>query len=144
MEIKITHLVNRSDEMYYYSASRAELGDGVGQITWQNAMDNCDSENPDADPILLILPSEIEIAKNWFADFGAWDSEEIEAWDDQEVNALLLQFIAGDIRESLPELLDDYEEYQKQAEAGQISGRIYKCDIEDNDDFGEWFIYIGN
>ena len=144
MEIKITHLVNRSEDMIYYSASRAELGDDAGQVTWQNAMDNCDTDNPDSDPILLVLPSEIEHAKIWFADFGAWDEEEIENWTDQEVNALLLQYIAGDIRESLPELLGDYEEYQKQAESGQISGRIYKCDIEDNADFGEWFIYIGS
>ena len=130
--------------MHYYSASQAELGQNAGEITWQNAMDNFDSENPYAGPILLILPSEIEAAKTWFADFGAWEESEIDSWTDQETNALLLQFIAGDIREALPELLNDYAEYQKQAESGQISGRIYKCDIEGNEDFGEWFIYVGS
>jgi hypothetical protein len=30
---------------------------------------------------------------------GGWDSEEVAAWDAQEVNALFLQWIAGDCRQ---------------------------------------------
>ena len=128
--------MNRKDEMSYYSASRAELGDNARQITWQNSLDNCDVDNPDADPILLKTGGQLENVKSWFADFGAWDDEEIEDWDNQTVNALLLQFIAGDIREM--EHYDSYEEYQIAAKRGSCSGRIYRAD--DN----KWFIYVGN
>lgn len=99
MEVEVTHLVNRADDMAYYSASRAELGDDAGAVTWQNAMDCFDPENLDADPPLVSTEEQLQAARDWFAEFGAWEPEEIAAWNAQEVNALLLQFVAGDIRE---------------------------------------------
>ena len=138
MEINITHLVEAGN-MMDYSASVAESNKAnIGEITWQNAMN--DAMN---DPVLLQTAEQIQEAKVYFKGFGAWESDEILNWTDQEVNALLLQFIAGDIREAGDDLTEDYEAYQKRAEEGQISGNIYKCDIEGHQDSNQWFIYIG-
>lgn len=138
MELKITEIVNShrlgDSPMAYYSASAAELGQDAGKITWENAKDAIDSDGH-FEP-LLKTDEQIENAKEWFAEFGAWDGEEIATWSNQDLNALLLQFIAGDIRESEPQIFDDYDEYQKQAERGTVSGRIYLSGED-------WYIYIG-
>ena len=143
MEIKITHLVERKDDMIYYSASRMELGDDAGQVTWENAIGNCCPDNPDSDGILLTTPDQIQEVKDYFGSFGAWDDEEREAWTDQEVNALLLQSIAGDVREAGDSLTENYAAYTEQVESGSISGRIYRCDVKGSENFGEWFYYVG-
>lgn len=130
MEIDITSLVARSCEMHHYSASQMELGPDAGRITWENSLDNAE-ESP-----LLTEGEQIETARDYFGEFGAWDDDERAAWSAQEVNALLLQLIAGDIREALPELLDDYEEYKRLAEEGPISSRIFRAD-------GRWYYYVG-
>lgn len=143
MEIDITHLMERCDEMYLYSASQAEMGSDAGPVTWANALDCFDPELPD--PTAPLAPPEsIDEVKSFFGDFGAWDQDEIAEWTPQKVNALLLQFIAGDIREVSDVIFDDYDEYQRQSDAGRVSGRIYKCDIEGHESFGRWFYYVGN
>jgi len=135
MEIKVTHLVNEASSMIEYSASVAELGENAGRETWDNAVESAE-ESP-----LLTTVDDLQVCKDWLAEFGAWDDDEINAWTPAEVNALLLQFIAGNIREAMPALVEDYAEYRRMEEAGQISGGLYKCDIVGNADFGEWFFY---
>ena len=93
MELDITKLIERREEMYLYSSSQCEMGSDAGKVTWKNVMDEADH-----DP-LLNSQDEIDEAKSWAGEFGAWEEEEISKWTDQEVNALVLQFIAGDIRE---------------------------------------------
>ena len=123
MEINITHLVNAGN-MMDYSASIAEIGDYAGVYTWRAAMDEFCPD--DEDSKALVTGDDVQTVKDYFGRFGAWDTEERESWTDQEVNALLLQFIAGDIREAGDDLTDDYPSYQKRAEAGSISSNIYK------------------
>lgn len=127
MEVCITHLMADPHSMVEYSASVAEQGGNVGAYTWGNAMETA-GELP-----LVTSEDGLQELRNWFSEFGAWDSEEIASWSADELNALLLQMIAGDIRERQhyadQDELDDYEE--------RLGGRI--C----SDGSGEWYYYVG-
>jgi len=128
MELNITALMNRREDMKYYSASQAELGSDAGKVTWENAKDAVEKQP------LLTTEEEISEAKEWLEDFGAWYDDEIDAWDNQEVNALALQMIAGDIRERQHyEDRDELEEYEENQ-----GGRINQGDDQ------EWYYYIGS
>lgn len=81
----------------------------------------------------FVSETQLDELRDYFEDFGAWDEDEIASWTHTELNALFLQLVAGDIREAMPELLDDYPAYLAEAERGSISGRIYKCDIPDHE-----------
>lgn len=129
MEIDITHMIDDSDRMHMLSGSVCELGNNAGEITWNNSKDYA------AKNILLKTPKEIEQAKKWFREFGAWEQSEITAWDDNEVNALLVQYIAGDIREMIS--FETYEDYQAESEAGTASGRIFKSG-------NKFYFYVGS
>lgn len=101
MELDITDFFNSCNPKCY-SASCAELGDDVGSITWQNALDR--------DAGLLDTEEKREAFKSYVRGFGAWDDEEIAAWSHEELNALLIQFISGDMREDgLHANMDDDE-----------------------------------
>lgn len=128
MEIDISNLMQRKEDMKYYSASQAEFGPDAGHITWENAV--CVME----DEPLLTLPEQIAEAKDYFRGFGAWEDDELDAFSDLEVNTLLLQLIAGDIRER-----DYYEEKEKlEKYEDECFGRIYASDD------GKWWYYLGN
>lgn len=92
-EIDITRLLET--DMFTFSHSQAEGGQDAGSNTWQAAVNHAKETRP---PLL-----ETEEQKEQFRDFvkssGGWDEEEISAWSDDELNALLLQWIAGDVRE---------------------------------------------
>ena len=110
------------------SASRVELGENAGKITWANAM----QEAAERDPPLLDNEDKMGAFRDFIRGFGAWDDETINGWSSQECNALLAQFIAGDMREagfgdSTP---DDaaWQEYERRANDGAISGRLYRGD----------------
>ena len=127
MELNITHLMERSDDMYLYSASAAELGEAAGHITWQNAMDSADIPPP------LLTDDQLPEFREYVRDFGAWDKEEIDSWTPQECNALCLQMIAGDIRQRQSfEARDELERYEE-----DFGGRIFEADD------GQWYYYIG-
>lgn len=118
MEIKINRLF-KTIVPQRYSASQIELGKDVGRITWNNALD--------AAPNLLNSADKMREFKNYIKGFGAWSESEIKAWTQKECNALLLQLIAGDIREAgLDTTNPDWSDYEKQAEQGRISGSIFK------------------
>lgn len=109
-----------------YSASRAELGDNAGQVTWNNAKQA---------PVCLKTPEELEAFRNWAADFGAWSAEETAAWGSTECNALLVQFVAGDIREAGADSLDDLN--AEELREGQEQGRLHSYLFQDEK--GIWF-----
>jgi hypothetical protein len=92
MEINITCVFNTINPASY-SASRMELGDDAGAITWANAMD--------AAPRILKSADQLQAFRDHMREFGAWDDVEIAAWTAHECNALFLQLISGDIRESM-------------------------------------------
>ncbi len=126
MEINVTELV--AEDCSSFSNSIHESGlKNIGEITWRNACEYA-REN-----MLCTTDAELDKLRDWIADFGAWDSEEIAAMSDVELNAMLVQFVSGDVRES--EHYDSFEEYSEQA-----GGRLLK----DEDDDGKWLYYVGN
>lgn len=123
MEIRITHLCNAETPFRDYFASVAELGQDAGRVTWQAALD-------DAPDYALFSESDCDEIRDYFRGFGAWSAEELRAMGYQELQALLLQFIAGDIRDVpsdaeafSPEWWADYECL---AECGTVSGCILR------------------
>lgn len=138
MEIDITDFV-RNAEPCEFSASRAELGNDAGKITWNSA------KREAADSPLVSDPDALETVREWFGEFGAWDAEERATWSADDINALLIQFISGDWREleslcysDSDEFGIDWQEAQRLSEAGTISGLIFKGDN------GRVYFYAGS
>ena len=116
-----------------YSASRMELGDNAGAITWGHACEDAPDYN------LLDTDEKREEFKAYIWDFGAWTDEEINTRSSVELNALLMQLIAGDIRDGpLADNSENWEGYQEWVNAGQCSGNLFKGDDE------RIYYYIGN
>jgi hypothetical protein len=114
IDIDVTHMVNEADEMQYLSGSIAELGDCAGRLTWDNCMRRAEEEP-------LLKPEQIDAARDYFRDFGAWDDEEIDAWTELEVQAIVIQEAASRIRE-----LEHYEGYARAREWREnVSGALY-------------------
>lgn len=131
MEIDVTEFFNAGGHMDY-SASRMEMGRDAGVITWRNA---CEAS---AEYCLLDTPDKLDAVRRYFRGFGAWSDEELAAKPDRELNALLLQFIAGDIREFSDDVSEwDWEAYRAEAATGSISGNLFEG--EDN----RVYFYIG-
>lgn len=124
MELNITAFFRGACPRDYF-ASIAEIGADAGRATWQAACD--DSE----DWPILDSDDKREAFRRFVRSSGGWTESEIRAWSDSELNALCLQWIAGDMREggigpdSTPE---DWAEYETRAESGQCSGSIYRGD----------------
>lgn len=137
MELDITDFLLEADP-FEFSASRAERGINAGPETWANAKREA-STSP-----LVTEPGHLELVRDWFGEFGAWDDGERAAWSADDINALLIQFISGDIREaeSLCPSDDgtgvDWDEYQLLSEQGTVSGRMYKSDSDDR-----IYFYVG-
>jgi hypothetical protein len=134
MELDITRFFNEACPMDY-SASRAELGQDAGKITWNAAVDDAAEYE--------ILPDDKarDAFRDHVRDFGAWDDEEIAAWSNDELNALCMQMVAGDIREMLGVSSSgewNWTEYEQEAEKGRISSNIYQGDD------GRVYYYIGS
>lgn len=91
MQIDISHLADMPARDL--SASVAEIGDMAMKWTWQAAQEQAE-ETP-----LLTNEEELEHFRKWLKPWGGWDEEEIAAMSDNELNALLLQWIAGDCRQ---------------------------------------------
>ena len=130
MEIDITHMVDGADDMPTLSGSQAELGPDAGKITWNN------SKAYAAEHLLLTDDTMRDNARRYFKGFGAWSADEIAAWSDLELNALVTQEVASWIRQM--ERFDSDEKYLAAAEQGSVSGSLYKGDD------GKWYAYIGD
>lgn len=102
MEIDISDL--QGMDLFLFSHSRAEGGDNAGPETWANAM-------VQAEITPLMKEEDLEDFRKYIGEFGAWEDEEIAGWNLQECNALLIQFIAGDVREKKVDYLEDLEDY---------------------------------
>lgn len=133
MEINITHLANDETPWRDYSASAFELGQNAGRITWGHAME-------DAPGYALFPESDCDELRTEFRKTGGWTEEELKEMDYTQLQALLLQFLSGDIREVLskhepfsPEWWEDYEEL---AEEGTVS-----CALCKNDDGTVWWYF---
>lgn len=125
-EINITRLVADVDP-FAFSHSIAEGGQGAGPDTWANATAEA-VERP------LVDSADRDSVRSYFAGFGAWDDDEIAAWSDAELDALVLQYASGDLREvqSLcpgDGLADvDWAQAEDLAHDGVISGNLFVSD----------------
>lgn len=125
MELDITEVFNKIvGEPQLYSASQFELGPDAGKITWQAA--NVFSE----DAPLLDTDEKQEAAITYFAGFGAWSVDELCGMGRQELSALLVQFIAGDIRESVSLQDDpiDWNGYEDECQQGIVARNLFRCE----------------
>lgn len=125
MEINITKFFKEAEPMQY-SASVAEYGDNAGKITWGNALAASNEYN------YLDDDEKRQAFRDHVKGFGAWSVEEITAWSDNELNALFIQMVSGDMREAG---LDDdpfddidWQAYEESANEGRYSGNIFKGD----------------
>ena len=90
MQLNITQLADT--DAFQFSASRAEMGENAGQITWQNNLRESST--------LLDSPEKMDAFRDFVRTSGGWDREETAAFSDAELNALCHQWIMGDIREA--------------------------------------------
>jgi len=121
MELNITDFFyNARTKDYQNSVFNSGL-ENIGTITWNNAL-------RDSDKYTFATEENQEALKGWLAEFGAWTPEEMDTWDLKDLNALLIQFVAGWVQEK-----EDvsWEEYEKLSCDGQVSGCLYE-DIEGN------------
>lgn len=131
-EVDVSCLIDGSADPFTLSHSRAEAGEAN---KWSDALAIAEGR---------ALPGlDITEAKQWAGEFGAWEREDIAAWTDTEVVALVLQYAAGDLRE-LQELAPgdglgdiDWTEAEALAEAGTCGGNLFPHD-------GRLFVYIGS
>ena len=132
MEINITHLLEMN--CFTLSHSRAEGGENAGNNTWKA------SQSKAQEIKLLDTPEKIQAMRDFARSSGGWNSEEVSAWNENEVNALFLQWIAGDCRELGADSLDeiDWDEAEESQSAGQVPSNLFRSDS------GEIFFYLGN
>ena len=121
-EINITRLVTDT-ETWDLTGSVATHGPNVARNTWENALQTAQ------DSPLLTTEEELQAMRDWAYSSGGWDENEIDSWSDQELNALFLQLVAGDMREIGLEDSDlesfDWAECEQRQSAGEIPCNIY-------------------
>lgn len=132
MYIDITSLIEL--DCFPLSHSSAEGGENAGRDTW-NASKEQAKETP-----LLDTEEKLEAMREFARSSGGWTREEVEAWNAEEINALFLQWIAGDVREAGADSLEeiDWDEYEELASEGRISSNLSKGDD------GRIYFYLGN
>ena len=121
-----------------YSASMAEIGADAGPSTWRAACE----DSPDY--AFLQSADELQAMRDFARDSGGWTVDELQAMPDDEIRALFLQWISGDLREMFPgrrtlEGLTDaeWQDAESRQESGQCPGNIYRGDS------GRVYFYLG-
>ena len=132
MEINITEFFNDA-EPSHYAASCMELGDDAGAITWQNALEAAD------DFMLIDDDEKREALREHIRAFGAWEDDEIANGDHAELNALFIQMVSGDIRETGVDVDSwDWGAYEQASRNGQIGSTLFP------DDDGNVYYILGS
>ena len=129
-EIDITALVSDTAfDPWNLSNSRANLGDNAGTLTWNASK----AVARDTKPCPLPEASEDDF-KSFVRGSGGWDDEEIAAWSHEELVALFVQWVAGDIQDAFGHDLDedfnawDWAQYEIDAETGRVSSRLFRSE----------------
>lgn len=124
VEIKVHRLITDL-EPSELSGSVAERGANAGPETWANSVAAA-TESP-----VLADDSEREAVREWAGEFGAWSDEEINGWSNEELDALVLQYAAGDLRElqschpgdGLGDV--DWDGAEEDMREGRVSGNLF-------------------
>jgi hypothetical protein len=120
MEIDITDFFNGADP-FEFAHSKMEGGAQAGHNTWRAAQTAAPTYN------LLKSPEELEAFKRYLISAGYSDPEPA----DDDLQALFIQWISGDIRESDLEVDSSPEEwdwYEKRASNGEVPGNLFRTD----------------
>lgn len=118
-----------------YSTSVAEIGANAGQDTWEAAKEDAGFFQ------FLDTQEKVDAFKAFVLDSGGWSKEEISAWSVRELNALFLQWVAGDIRECLEWDVDDvWANYEEMSQAGTVPSRLFRTESGNvYFDIGSWY-----
>lgn len=125
-DINVTCLVEDVSP-FDLSHSIAEGGKNAGPETWAASLQAAREH-----PVLAI--EDYDDVRKYFKGFGAWEEAEINLWDKDQINAMVLQYAAGDLREvqSLcpgPGVADvDWDEAERLSSEGTIGGHLYEAD----------------
>lgn len=123
MEIDITTFVSEIDT-WGFSGSIATHGANAGPDTWGNALAEADQAP------LLTSGKQLQALRDHVEAMGF--GEDVQSYGAKECNALFIQLIAGDMRESGMDGIDvadfDWEAYEAECQEGSISGNIFKGD----------------
>jgi len=114
VEINITEFYN-NENPHNFSGSVSTHGENVALDTWNAAKDG---------PLLLDTMEKLQAMRDWAKSSGGWDSDEIAAWNNLELNALFIQLVSAEMEE---ETQDGHWE----------SGLIFRGDDE------QVYIYLG-
>lgn len=124
MHIDITEFF-KAEDPGVYSGNAIEYGVNAGAITWANSMAGAKTyKHLDDD-------EKREAWRRWVEGSGGWTWEEIQAWTNDELEALFIQWVSGDMREcGLEGCFEDldWEEYERRAQAGNCPSTIWKDD----------------
>ena len=120
MEIKITEFFKSAAPMDF-SASIAEIGENAGEQTWRAALEEAE------DTQLLTNQEQIEAFRE-FAKSSGFSEPDLS---DKELQALFIQWIAGDMREMGLKRSSDFdsinwEEIEEAQKQGQIPSNIFR------------------
>jgi|SRR5690625_98511 len=118
MDIDITDFFNECSPMVY-SASRAEIGDNAGAVTWRAACDDA------PDWPLLDTDAKRQAFREYVRSFGAWTDDEIAAWTNVELTALFIQMVSGDMREFEALTNGDWFLWGRLANDGTVGGNLF-------------------
>lgn len=125
MEINITSFFNAGANPKDYSASCAELGDNAGSITWQNALS--DADMPEYQ--FINTEEKRKAFARYVCELGF--SEDAFKFSPLQLNALFIQLISGDLRETCAyddaARTMDWEQYEIDCKAGQWSGNLFRA-----------------
>jgi hypothetical protein len=129
MELDITRFVRANrDCMSNFSSSIAESGlQNIGQVTWRNATEAMADESS-------WLTSDLTTLQDYFGEFGAWERNELADMSGQDLNALLVQFIAGDFQEYANAKAEGRKAFKRWNE--NFGGRIHGS-------HGHYYYYVG-
>lgn len=128
MLIDVTKYVTEIDCSLFSSSIHESGLQNIGEITFNNALNHVVAIEG------ILKPGQMDEGADYLVSTGGWTQKEIESWGDDEINAVVLQFIAGAVREY--EKFETYEEYQEAAEEGRASGNLWRNDAT-------WTYYLG-
>jgi len=98
VEINVTRLF-RDHHPRDFSASMAELGPSAGRDTWRAALELA-AELREARRPFLRTAAQIDALRDDMRDTGAWSRAEVDSWSPDKCNAMLIQSVAGRMREA--------------------------------------------
>lgn len=120
MELNITNFYENARTKDYQNSVAVSGLSNIGEITWNRA-------KRDSDKYVFATDENRERLIDWLAGFGAWERDEMKEWTLQELNALMIQFVAGWVQDKENRTWDEYE---KASEAGQVGGELFECEGE--------------